>query len=223
MQMELDPRESVDGNLVFCPHLYDRMEISYMRDHLGADATFVDIGANVGFYSLMAAKTIRTGRIIAIEPAPATYAVLQRNIALNTVAVTALQCGVSDRDETLELRLQETGNRGMSSFLPRIGAEARTVAVPCHSLLRILQEAHVESVAGLKIDVEGFEYKILKHFFDHAPRALYPQFVITEFHAWERGDQITGNQIELLESVGYQEVRRAAYNRIFAAAGSWSR
>ena len=71
MRMELDPAEAVDGNLIFCPQLYDDVEIEYLLAHLDAADTFIDIGAHIGFYSLMAAKRIRQGTILAIEAAPA--------------------------------------------------------------------------------------------------------------------------------------------------------
>ncbi|PYO94571.1 MAG: hypothetical protein DMD62_04835 [Gemmatimonadetes bacterium] len=221
LRMELDPRESVDGNLIFCPQLYDRIEIAYLLDHLGPDDTFVDIGAHVGFYALRATTRIRTGRVLAIEAAPETYATLQRNIRMNDANVTAVHCGVSDRVETLKLHLQETGNRGGNSFLLRQGLGEYGVEVPCYPLVEILRRNEVERVTGMKIDVEGFEHKILKAFFDQAPAPLRPRFVITEFHPWLLGGaETTGDQIALLESLGYREVRRAAYNRIFSVDGS---
>lgn len=219
-RMELDPRESVDGNLVFCPQLYDRMEIAYMLGALGADDTFVDVGAHVGFYALMATRRVRNGRVVAIEASPETFAVLQRNIRMNNANVTALHCGASDRVETLQLHLQETGNRGGNSFLRRQGLGDRHVDVPCYPLADILARAGVTRVTGMKIDVEGFEFKILKAFFEQAPPALHPRFVITEYHPWlVGGSETTGDQIALLQSLGYREVRRAAYNRILSLDG----
>lgn len=215
MRMELDPAEAVDGNLIFCPQLYDAPEIAFLMSQLAAGDTFVDIGAHVGFYALMAAKRIRHGAVVAIEASPFTFAVLDKNIRLNTAPIAALQCGVSDREETLQLHLQERGNRGGNSFLAR-GGPANHVDVPCYPLVDLLRRAGLTRVTGMKIDVEGFEYKVLRHFFAHAPASLQPRFIITEFYADLVGDT-TGDQIRLLTEFGYREVLRTPNNRILAS------
>ncbi|HET8712395.1 MAG TPA: FkbM family methyltransferase [Gemmatimonadales bacterium] len=213
IQMELDPSEAVDGNLLFCPQLYDTAEIAYLQSALQDGDTFVDIGAHIGFYALMAARRMPRGTVVAIEASPFTYRTLERNVRLNDAPVIALQCGVSDRNETLALHLQERGNRGGNSFVAREG-QGSTVAVPCRPLLDILRQVGVARVDGMKIDVEGFEDKVLRHFFTHAPRALWPRFIITEFYG--------GTHLELLAGLGYREERRTPTNRILSSDGSWS-
>jgi FkbM family methyltransferase len=222
VQMALNPEEGVDANLIFCPQLYDYPEIAYLIAHLGPDDTFVDIGAHVGFYALMATKRICTGRVVAIEAAPQTFATLKRNIEMNDLPITALHCGVSDREETLELYLQGSGNCGGSSFMARpYGGHlgGRSERVPCYPLLDVLSHAGVTRVTGMKLDIEGFEYKVLKHFFDHATPELWPEFVITEyFEAWVA--DTTGDQVRLLTDLGYHEVQRTKNNRILVRAGA---
>ena len=211
LQMELDPTEAVDGNLLFCPQLYDALEIDYLCTQLRGGDTFVDVGAHIGFYALMAATRTRDGAVVAIEAAPATFARLERNIRLNEAAIAAVHCGVSDRAETLELHLQERGNRGGNSFVKR-EEQGRTVEVQCVALVDILQSVGVTRVTGLKIDVEGFEDRVLRHFFANAPGELWPRFVITEFYG--------GDHLALLTSFGYREVLRTATNRILSSEGS---
>jgi hypothetical protein len=59
-------------------------------------------------------------------------------------------------------------------------ASGRAIRVPSLRLLRILQEAGVSSVDALKIDVEGYEDRVLISFFKEAPQALWPRAVVIE-------------------------------------------
>jgi hypothetical protein len=80
------------------------------------------------------------------------------------------------------------------------------VTVPCRSLLGVLREKEVSRVSVLKIDVEGFEAKILNPFFAAAPRSLFPEHIITES---SEGIDWVG--------LGYRFLKRThAHNSIFS-------
>jgi FkbM family methyltransferase len=215
MRMELDPAEAVDGNLLFCPQLYEWREITYLIENLGTDDNFVDVGAHIGLYSLMACTRIANGIVVAIEPTPSTFQVLRKNIRLNKLEIRAVNCGVSDKEEKLSLHLDRSGNRGGNSFVEHAGGS--TVDVPCFPLVDILRKEGVKTLRGMKIDVEGYEYKVLKHFFENAETTLYPTFIIAEFFEG-RTTRTTGQHIELLETHGYIDVLRTRENRILVRA-----
>ena len=63
LSMELNPAEAVDGALLFYPQIYDRPEIAFMKQHLPAGGVFIDAGAYIGYYSLQAARLIRSGQV----------------------------------------------------------------------------------------------------------------------------------------------------------------
>jgi len=50
LRMELDPTERWMGNLLFCPQLYDPVEVDFLMRHLDSTDAFVDVGAHIGFY-----------------------------------------------------------------------------------------------------------------------------------------------------------------------------
>src|SRR5258707_9828272 len=88
--------------------VYERGEIAYFRSKLGADMTFIDIGANVGLYSAIALSTRGfRGRVLAVEPHAESRLYLQKTIESNAAAATgaAQICGLaaSDRPQTLTL------------------------------------------------------------------------------------------------------------------------
>jgi len=207
-KMELDPRECVDGNLLFCPQLYDYKEIRFMDKHLGSDDVFVDIGSHIGFYSLMASRKCK--KIVAIEANPETFQRLQKNIRLNHANISAINSGVSDKKELLQLSPNSGTNAGEMSFM---GNCENGIEVQCVPLIDILEQRNVKAIKMMKIDVEGYEHKILNHFYNNADKSLFPQFLITEFYE-DNVHNTTGNQIQLLEKHGYKEIFRSRDNRV---------
>lgn len=210
--MELDPGECVDSGLLFYPQLYDHREIALLRGALTEGDCFLDVGAHIGFYSLVAASLVgETGRVVAIEAEPQNFRRLARHVELNDLSqVQPIHRGVSDRHEILRLGLNLTGNRSGSSFL---SDNPEGVEVACAPLVDILAEAGVSEIAAMKLDIEGFEYRALAHFFAHAPASLYPRMLIMEFFD-ERVELEGGNSLELAQSHGYRVLDRTRYNGV---------
>jgi FkbM family methyltransferase len=177
--MRLDPHECIEGNLLFCPQLYEHKEIAFLRKHLQPGDVFVDVGANIGLFSLVGSRAVgERGRVVAIEPDPVNFSRLDEHIRRNDVGnIQTLCCGVSDREEILPLGINTSGNRGGSSFLSR-GRE--TVPVRCHPLYELLLQNGIARIDAMKIDIEGMEYQELKQFFHRAPPEMIPRFVIAE-------------------------------------------
>jgi|GEM_PF-548069 len=120
-----------------------------------------DVGANVGYYSVLASKVCGPDvPVEAIEAEADNYGLLQRNIAANDASsVTPHHCAVSDAPGELELYLWKKSNRGKHSLVPFEGA--RTVTVPSKTIAQIYaQRGHVgRTISLLKIDIEGAEHQ----------------------------------------------------------------
>lgn len=202
LKMRLDPKELVDSDLWFNPQFYDRNEIRYLLQRFPEEGTFVDVGANIGFWSLMFAKSFPRARICAIEANPDTYDVLRENIAINYyMNIVPVNIGVSDKDDKLPLYCNDTGNRGGDSFSERASGRARNIIVQVKPLYRILRDASIKNLDMMKIDIEGFEDRALSQFFKDAPTAFWPKFICVEVsHVPEARDLIIrkGYQICLL-------------------------
>jgi FkbM family methyltransferase len=144
-------------------------EISYIVSRiLKPDDVFVDIGANVGYDSLLGSSLVGPqGRVIAIEPSPTTFAKLKENIALNkSTNVRAVNVAVSDSVGTLDLFDVSESNCGAATTLAGRGGKliATVNALP---LAQILTPSEMGSVRLIKIDVEGAEPIILNDVLDH--------------------------------------------------------
>lgn len=199
--MCLDPYEWVDGDLLFCPHLCDFKEIAFLKRVLKPGGTFLDIGANIGFYSLIASRLVgKNGCVLSIEADPFNYKKLKHNISLNKGMnnIVPLQVGVSDKKETIRMGIYTLGNRGGNSFLRNDFPES--INVDCESLHNILCRNQVDTIDIAKIDIEGFEYRVLEQFFNEAAVSLFPKYLIVEVHPYFF-DQ--GDILRLLRTQGY--------------------
>jgi FkbM family methyltransferase len=159
---------------------YNLEELDFLRGHTPSGGVFVDVGANVGTYAMVLARHVGpSGKVIAIEPHPVTHARLAFNRAASgfTQAIlVAAAAGASDG----ELLIETDGDNLGASHVVTERASTQAIKVPALRLWRILEEAGVAGVDALKIDVEGFEDRVLITFFKEAPQALWPRAVVIE-------------------------------------------
>jgi FkbM family methyltransferase len=158
---------------------YNREEMDFLRSHLPAGGVFVDVGANVGTYALVMARHVgERGKVIAVEPHPVARARLVFNAAANHAQITlvAAAAGASDGELMIET---DNSNLGACHIVPdQSGTNA--IRVPSLRLQRILGDAGVSHVDALKIDVEGYEDRVMTCFFREAPPSLWPGVVAIE-------------------------------------------
>lgn len=122
--------------------------------------TVVDIGAAYGEFSIPAARRIGHGRVIAIEPAPDTYALLLENIRINGAdEVETYALAIGGRSETRRLHYSARG-AVMNSTVESPTANGG-VAVSMLSLGDFFEQSKIDQCDYLKIDCEGGEYDIL--------------------------------------------------------------
>jgi FkbM family methyltransferase len=159
---------------------YNLDELDFLRQHTAAGGVFVDVGANVGTFALVMARHVGAqGKVVAIEPHPTTFARLSfNNAASGPTPVRLVQAAAGDSDG--ELLIETDGDNLGASHVVTGTATARAIKVPSLRLIRILDEADVTQVDALKIDVEGFEDRVLIGFFRDAPQSLWPRAVVIE-------------------------------------------
>jgi FkbM family methyltransferase len=190
---------------------YNIEELAFLRAHTPDGGVFVDVGAHVGTYALpLARKVGRSGTVIAIEPHPVAHARLAFNRAaseLPQVKLVAAAAGPSDAELTIETDDHNLGASHVSTAHTSAGA----IRVPALTLQRILDEAGIASVDTLKIDVEGFEDRVLTVFFARAPQALWPHGIVIEHLSRKEWQQ---DCIADMVARGYREVGKTRSNTI---------
>lgn len=191
--MRLYPLDNgCEKNLLFTPKMYEPVELAELGKDVdaahGRDFVFVDIGANVGLFSLfVAAKAGSRARIVAIEPEPGNMARLAFNAAANApLPIHAFALALGERDGEVAIALNAR-DRGGTRARPAGDAPAGMVRVPCRPLLSVLQQEGIAAIDALKIDVEGMEDMVLAPFFRDAPQYLWPRMILIEdsAHEWK--------------------------------------
>ena len=190
---------------------YNVEELDFLRAHTPAGGVFVDVGANVGTYALALARQVgAAGKVIAIEPHPVTHARLAFNNAASgytQIRLFAAAAGPADG----ELMIETDGDNLGASHIVSGQSSNKAIRVPSLRLQRILDEAGASHVDALKIDVEGFEDRVLTGFFKEAPQALWPRAVVIE-HLSSKEWQ--NDCIADMRARGYAETGRTRSNTL---------
>lgn len=131
---------------------YENAMTKVFLSKLRPDMAFVDIGANLGYYTVLAYKKV--GRVVAFEPAAENVALLRRNVEANGITnATVVQSGIGDVTETRDLTL-DADNKGKHSLIGTDG-DRETIAIT--ALDRALDDLGITRVDLIKMDIEGWE------------------------------------------------------------------
>jgi FkbM family methyltransferase len=140
---------------------YEPAKIALIQRFLRPGMSFVDVGANMGDFSLIAAKTMDDeGRVLAFEPSPDNCAWMRRSIELNGYRCISL----------FEIALSDAGGQEVLYLCDRIGwhsllpgpFEQETITVVVERLDAVLESTGDPHVDMVKVDVEGAELKVLQ-------------------------------------------------------------
>lgn len=164
-RMYVNPADEPVGRSLITQGSYERCETELFRSLIAPGMTVVDIGANIGYYTLIAAALVGvSGKVYAFEPEPSNYGLLTRNIEANGYAnVLALPEAVSDRagSVTLYIDSQNCGNRSFSKR--NIVHDGGVVDVATTTLDSLWLSGKIASeIDVIKIDAQGSEGLIVK-------------------------------------------------------------
>jgi FkbM family methyltransferase len=190
---------------------YNIEELDFLRAHVPVGGVFIDVGAHVGTYAMVLARHVGTsGKVIAVEPHPAAHARLAFNRTASGfahVTLVAAAAGAVDGELLIETDGHNLGASHIVSEQPSTGA----IKVPSLRLERILADANVSKIDGLKIDIEGFEDRVLTGFFRDAPPTLWPRAVVIEHLS---KDEWQNDCIADMRARGYKEAGKTRSNTL---------
>ena len=195
---------------------YNKREINFLKRNTTPNSVFVDIGANIGFYTQNMAATFKESnffKIIAIEPNPTLVKRIKDNIYLldnnmpgiaNKIIVENYAIGLEKKEVFLDL------NEGYGNARVKDNQNTTAIKVNMISLLELLKKNKIEYITSLKIDVEGYEDRALKPFFENASLDLFPKNIVIEYTS--QNEWHDKNFINYLLSKGYSEVIKTRGN-----------
>jgi FkbM family methyltransferase len=164
--MMLDTSDVADRTGYFLGRFYDLATQLFLREVIAPGDTFIDVGANIGMLTLLAARLVGlAGQVLAFEPNPSVYERLRYHVERNGIRNVLLNAvGLSDTVATLPLRVW-ANNKGWGTFGELSPDEQRLVTkeYECH----VVNGDDVVNIAHdvpliIKIDVEGYECHVIR-------------------------------------------------------------
>jgi len=208
-------------------HLWEAPEGRFLRGAIRPGATVVDVGANVGYMTLLSARAAgRRGQVLAVEPEQANLALLRANVWLNgTWNVKVLPVAAWSRRELLPLRFNADNRGDHQVGVAGGGGSARLV--PAVPLDELLGEMVVDVV---KIDTQGSDHEALAGLSATLARspaaAVLIEFWLGGFdergispRAVLGGYRNAGFSVALLQDSGHE--RPASDDEVMAACEGW--
>jgi FkbM family methyltransferase len=197
----------LDNGLLFCAdpssgnstaaiytRIYESTYIQFLRRECVAGGTIIDIGAHVGIYTLLLADLFEGG--LCLEPAPDTYALLERNLALNELhRFRARRLAASSASGTAILGADEPLSGGARIIADGV-ASLRQIPIATTTIDEIATS--LERVTFVKIDTEGHEAEVLAGATETLRRSV-DALVLFENHP-----DVRSECMDCLERLGYR-------------------
>jgi len=150
------------GCSIYCYRSFERDESALIASVIREDAVCLDVGANVGYYSLLLASRAPKGQVHAFEPLPRNSHLLNASLLLNGFDNVVLNCcAVGNVDGRTSFTVSQDG--AYSSFLDtERRARQSTITVPVTTLASYCRDRGLLRIDFLKLDVEGAEQMVLE-------------------------------------------------------------
>lgn len=186
---------------------YEPNELHWLQGVLELGMVFVDLGANIGLYTLFAARRVGpSGKVLAVEPSQREFGRLQRHVARNRLGnVSCGRVAVSDHRGEAELLVateEHAGHNTLGSFAYDVQARGRE-PVTLARLDDLVESAGLDRVDVVKLDVEGAELPALQGALETIKR--YSPMLLLELadRTLEKQGTHSRQVWQLLQDLGY--------------------
>jgi FkbM family methyltransferase len=161
--MKLDMRDMIQETILLT-NLWDQDTTEFILQNLSSGKVFLDIGANVGYFVLLAAQRVGPeGRVLCVEPNPSVASQLCQNVRQSGLSnVTVVRAACSDTVGPRVLHLSGNSNSGKSSLSGENVDGVGCLRVDCVTTDQLVEDHGLSRVDLVKIDVEGAELDVLR-------------------------------------------------------------
>lgn len=186
---------------------YNQVEITFLLEGASENSNFIDIGCNIGLYALPLCVSSPGGKTLAIDANPKMIGRIRWNGEASKVRnLVAIHTAVGDVTGHCDLAIRKND-------VAIVAVEERADGeMPMRLLFDVVSAEHIQSIHGLKIDIEGYEDKALVPFLNSAPEALLPKKIVIE-HPTMNSDY--PGCAEAFGRLGYQLRGRTRNNSLY--------
>ncbi|MGC4081741.1 MAG: FkbM family methyltransferase [Vicinamibacterales bacterium] len=192
---------SQTGRIAYATGEYEPATTALIRSRLAPGDTFVDVGANIGYFTVVGARAVgRTGHVVSFEPVPAVRSALAANLALNGIRDVDVRTeALSSGEGETAIFTGPSSDTGLASLRPLSDGGTLTVR-KCRFDDIVDRRRRVRLV---KIDVEGAETEVLEGMVETLERD-HPDLIveITDGYLREAGSSAE-QLVDLLHRLGY--------------------
>jgi FkbM family methyltransferase len=144
--------------------VYEAGTLSVMQKCLRTGDRVLDVGANIGLMSLVAARSVGAeGKVYAIEPEPETFDLLKMHIRLNAASnIIPLNIAIGSARGSASLHVRNGGSPGSATLVPAEDERERRWEVCVESIDGLCAARGIQALRLVKIDVEGWELEVLR-------------------------------------------------------------
>jgi len=213
-------------NRIIKKGLFDPSLLDLMVDLVKPGSTIVDAGANIGAYTAPLAKIFQSCSVHAFEPNPTMLVRLKRNLALNRLTnVTVHEVGLSDECSEKPLFVVSGHNPALSSFISDPASKEKIQAVPTklETLDNIFAMKDI-SVSLIKIDVQGYELKVLRgatRLIGKSKPCIILEYEEAVFPTREEANRVRNELEKLLNALNYGVYYISVYGPSLLAPVQW--
>ena len=187
----------------------ENKEINFIKSKSLNNSVFIDIGSNMGLFTLNVASLYSNNnkvKIIAIDANPINNLRLKRNLKLLKKKISKIfsivkikNCALGDRNKKIYFDFTP----GLANGRIIKKKSKKNIIVNCRKLIDIVKEEKLNYITNLKIDIEGYEDRVLLSFLKNCKKNLYPKNIILEHasnHLWKY------DLVKYLYNLGYIKV-----------------
>jgi FkbM family methyltransferase len=161
IQMKLGSIDHIEQTLLWYGW-YEKYQFLTFYELVQPNSTFIDVGANIGYYSIATAAKFESVSVFSFEPGSNTFQRFQTNIVLNQLKnITTFQKAIAREEGEKTLYISGQDNTGMSGFQQAENFSGITETVPCTSIDAFVNDISLQKLDFIKIDIEGAEMDVL--------------------------------------------------------------
>lgn len=158
----VDLRDTGVGRPIFVERDYEPTERAFIQSVVKPGMVAYDIGTNIGYMATLLGRCVgNSGRVIGFEPDPHNYSLAQMNVARNSMTqVTVYNCALGSEPGRMKIYRSDDNFGDHRMYATENRAPGHEVAV--ERLDELVQRENLPSPNFIKIDVQGFEYKVFQ-------------------------------------------------------------